>query len=43
VSASELIDSLRFRRFAEVQVGYELLADTPTTHDLHWRARKVGA
>lgn len=43
VSASELIDSLRFRNFAEVQVGYELLADTPTTHDLHWRARKVGA
>jgi hypothetical protein len=29
--------------WAEIQVGYEKLANTPTTHDLHWRARKVGA
>lgn len=29
------------RSFDDVHVGYEMLADTPTTHDLHWRARKA--
>lgn len=42
IDASALIRSL-LPGFAEVQVGYERLANTPTTHDLHWRARKVGA
>ena len=42
VSAEALVIEL-LPGFAEVQVGYERLANTPTTHDLHWRARKAGA
>lgn len=42
VSMDSLVNEM-IPGFAEVQVGYEMLANTPTTHDLHWRARKVGA
>ncbi len=40
VSAEALVIEL-LPGFAEVQVGYEKLAVTPTTHDLHWRARRA--
>ncbi len=41
VSPSPFVNYLSNTGWAEIQVGYEKLADTPTTHDLHWRARRA--
>ncbi len=40
VDATKLIDVLRHYAFDRINVGYEMNGD-PTTHDLHWRARKA--
>ncbi len=41
VDPGTFVNNVKAYGFAEIQVGYEKLADTPTTHDLHWRARKA--